>query len=91
MDKLVEILKRKAVRYARDSFEEHKEQIFEALQIIEQLDCLYGKIGTLFCSVSGDVAEYTGKDAVEQCVAETDAPLKERWYICFARNQMRKL
>ena len=30
MDKPVEILKRKAARYARDSFEEHKEQIFGA-------------------------------------------------------------
>lgn len=77
MDKPVEILKRKAARYARDSFEEHKEQIFGALQIIVQLSCLYGKIVTLFCSVSGDVVEYTRKDAVEQCVAETDAPLKE--------------
>ena len=78
MDKPVEILKRKAARYARDSFEEHKEQIFRALQVIEQIACLYGKIcRTFFSSVFGDVAEYTRKDAVEQCVAETDVPLKE--------------
>lgn len=77
MDKPVEMLRRKAVRYARDSFEEHKEQILGALQIIEQLDCLYGEIAAHFCSVLGGVVEYSKKDIVEHCVAETDAPLKE--------------
>ena len=59
MNKPVEILKRKAARYARDSFEEHKEQIFGALQVIEQIACLYGEIcSTFFSSVFGDVVEY---------------------------------
>ena len=51
MDKPVEILKRKAARYARDSFEEHKEQIFGALQVIEQIACLYGEICSTFLAL----------------------------------------
>ncbi|MEY8336973.1 FliG C-terminal domain-containing protein [Lachnospiraceae bacterium 62-35] len=91
MKQPLEILKEKALKYAGEAFEGHREQIFESLKVIGQCGALARQSGLLALDEAAELWEEESgladgdsiepgkydEDTLELSLSERDVPLKE--------------